>query len=312
MNNPPNSPSTTQHTHCPECAGTTTRSDGEHICTACGLVIDDTQLDHGPEWRAFNSTERATKSRVGAPTTNTIHDNGLSTTIDWADRDGYGNALSDTQRKKMNRLRTWNERIRTPSGTEQGLQFALGEINRIASALGLPNSTRETASMIFRQAQQNNLIPGRSIESVASTALYIAARQEKLPRSLDEFTTVSRVERTELQRTYSYICNKLTLAVPNTTAQQYLPRYSTALNLDTRTEQLARNFLDAYYESGAASGKTATGLAAAAIYAATTVTQSATYSQSDVAAVAEITSATIHNRYKHILEVYAQETNTDL
>ncbi|MFW6321558.1 MAG: TFIIB-type zinc ribbon-containing protein, partial [Halohasta sp.] len=68
---------------CPECSGNVITDDehGETVCDDCGLVITEDSVDRGPEWRAFDSAEKDQKSRVGAPTTNTMHDKGLSTNI---------------------------------------------------------------------------------------------------------------------------------------------------------------------------------------------------------------------------------------
>ena len=99
---------------CPECSGHLVVDDerGETVCEDCGLVVETDEIDRGPEWRAFDSQEKDEKSRVGAPTTNMMHDKGLSTNIDWRDQDAYGNSLSSNQRQKMQRLRKWNERFR--------------------------------------------------------------------------------------------------------------------------------------------------------------------------------------------------------
>ena len=135
---------------CPECGGNLA-SDTEHgetVCEDCGLVVEEDEIDPGPEWRAFDSREKDEKSRVGAPTTNMMHDKGLSTNIGWQDKDAYGNTLSSRQREKMQRLRTWNERFRTRDSKERNLKQALGEIDRMASALGLPVNVRETSSAI--------------------------------------------------------------------------------------------------------------------------------------------------------------------
>ena len=87
--------------------------DGEIIHEPTGIVVEEEQIDRGPEWRAFNHSERQSKSRVGAPTTKTMHDKGLTTTIDWKDKDAYGRSLSSEKRSQMHRLRKWQERIRT-------------------------------------------------------------------------------------------------------------------------------------------------------------------------------------------------------
>ncbi|MDB9235416.1 transcription initiation factor IIB, partial [Halorubrum ezzemoulense] len=128
-------------TTCPECGGrlATDTEHGETVCDDCGLVVEADSVDRGPEWRAFNSNERDSKSRVGAPTTNMMHDKGLSTNIGWQDKDAYGKSLSGRQRRRMQRLRTWNERFRTRDSKERNLKQALGEIDRMASALGLPD-----------------------------------------------------------------------------------------------------------------------------------------------------------------------------
>ncbi len=72
-----------QEQRCPECGeDVLAESDtAEKVCTACGLVLDEQRIDRGPEWRAFDSAEKAAKSRVGAPTTQLMHDKGLSTNI---------------------------------------------------------------------------------------------------------------------------------------------------------------------------------------------------------------------------------------
>ncbi|PSP45488.1 transcription initiation factor IIB 2, partial [Halobacteriales archaeon QH_6_66_25] len=90
-----------QSMDCPECSGKLIVDDehGETVCTECGLVVEEDSVDRGPEWRAFDAQEKDQKSRVGAPTTNMMHDKGLSTNIDWRDKDAYGNALGAKQRK---------------------------------------------------------------------------------------------------------------------------------------------------------------------------------------------------------------------
>ena len=120
---------------CPECDGRVINDDehGESVCADCGLVVEQDGIDRGPEWRAFDPREKDEKSRVGAPTTNTMHDKGLSTNIDWRDKDAYGNALGARQRQKMQRLRKWNERFRTRDSRERNLKQALGEIERMGA-----------------------------------------------------------------------------------------------------------------------------------------------------------------------------------
>ncbi|CAI50254.1 transcription initiation factor TFB [Natronomonas pharaonis DSM 2160] len=288
---------------CPECDARL-QADTEHgetVCSDCGLVVEEDEIDRGPEWRAFDSAEKDEKSRVGAPTTNMMHDKGLSTNIGWQDKDAYGNSLSSRQRQKMQRLRTWNERFRTRDSKERNLKQALGEIERMASALGLPENVRETASVIYRRALSEDLLPGRSIEGVATAALYAAARQANVPRSLDEVEHVSRVDRMELTRTYRYIIRELNLEVQPADPESYIPRFVSDLDRSDEVERRARQLIDNAREAGVISGKSPVGLAAAAVYAASLLCNEKV-TQTEVSEVAEISEVTIRNRYKELLE----------
>ena len=288
---------------CPECSGSLLSDSerGETVCEDCGLVVEEDEIDPGPEWRAFDSSEKDQKSRVGAPTTNMMHDKGLSTNIGWQDKDAYGNSLSSRQREKMQRLRTWNERFRTRDSKERNLKQALGEIDRMASALGLPENVRETASVIYRRALDEDLLPGRSIEGVSTASLYAAARQAGTPRSLDEIANVSRVEKDEIARTYRYVVRELSLEIQPADPESYVPRFASDLDLSEEVERRARQLLQNAKAEGVHSGKSPVGLAAAAVYAASLLTNEKV-TQSEVSEVANISEVTIRNRYHELLE----------
>lgn len=290
---------------CPECDGrlTTDEEHGEIVCTECGLVVDEGAIDHGPEWRSFDSSDRDQKSRVGAPTTKLLHDKGLSSHIGWENTDSYGNTLNPRQRRKIQRLRTWDERFRTRSHKERNLKQALGEIERMGSALGLADEIRETASVIYRRALEDDLLPGRTIEGIATASLYAAARQMNSPRSLDEVAAVSRVDDMEFKRAYRYIVRELGLAVQPASPQSYIGRLASTLDLNPETERQARALLATADGTGTFNGKSPVGLAAAAIYAAGQLTGQ-DLTQDEVGAAADVSNVTIRNRYKELLEVY--------
>lgn len=286
-----------EKTQCPECGGNVIEDDNERICDECGLVMDEDMIDRGPEWRAFNSQEREDKSRVGSPTTQTMHDKGLTTTIDWKDKDAYGRQLSSEKRRQMRRLRKWQSRIRTKDATERNLQFALSEIDRMASALGIPQNVREVASVVYREALNQDLIRGRSIEGVATACLYAACRLEDIPRSLEEIEKAARVERKEIGRTYRYLSKELGLEMEPVDPKQYIPRYCSELDLSETVEAEAKRIIDVSKEAGLLSGKSPTGFAAAAIYAAALLCNEKK-TQREVAEVANVTEVTIRNRYQ--------------
>ncbi len=292
---------------CPECQGRVTwNSDsGEAACRSCGLILEDDPIDHGPEWRASTLEEHDKKSRVGAPTTQLMHDKGLSTTIGWENKDAYGQTVSARKRAQLDRLRTWDERFQTKDAHERNLKQALGEISRMASALGLPESVRETASLLYRKAVEMDLLPGRSIESMSTASLYAAARQHGMPRQMAEFATVSRVEKIRVQRAYRYLSRELGLEIEPEDPMQYIPRFASSLDISDEAERRSRELLEVAIDNAIHSGKSPAGLAAAALYAATHLTNEQ-LTQETVSEIANVSRLTIRNRYQELLEVYAQ------
>ena len=70
---------------------------GEQVCPSCGYVTA-APVDEGPEWKAIDLEEKSKRVRVGAPTTLTLHDLGLSTDISMDMRDSHGKYLDPTMR----------------------------------------------------------------------------------------------------------------------------------------------------------------------------------------------------------------------
>ena len=289
---------------CPECSGRIVHDEehGEVSCADCGIVLDEDALDRGPEWRAYDDDETTERSRIGAPTTHLMHDKGLSTMIGWQDKDARGNPVPSNQRAQLQRLRTWDERFRTKNAQERNLKQALGEIDRMASALGLPQSCREIAGVLYRRSVEEELLIGRSIEGMATACLYAAARQYGTPRTLVEFTTVSRVEKLPIQRAYRYVSRELGLEIEPTDPVAYVPQFASTLEVSDEAERVARDLLTTAKAHGIYSGKSPAGLAASALYAATHLTNEG-ITQATVSDAAHVSKVTIRNRYQELLEV---------
>jgi transcription initiation factor TFIIB len=155
--------------------------------------------------------------------------------------------------------------------------------------------------VICRRALDENLMPRRSIEGVSTASVYAAARQAGVPRSLDEVSGVSRVEKSEIARTYRYVVRELGLEVQPADPESYVPRFASELELSEEAENRARKLLQNAKEQGVHSGKSPVGLAAAAVYAAALLTNEKT-TQAAVSEVADISEVTIRNRYHELLE----------
>ncbi|UCE16074.1 MAG: transcription initiation factor IIB [Candidatus Bathyarchaeota archaeon] len=289
---------------CPECGSSRLMRDyecAEVVCMNCGFVIAAKLTDRGPEWRAFDTEQRQKRTRVGAPLTFTIHDKGLSTMIDWHDRDIYGKRLSPGQKAQIYRLRKWQRRIRVSDATERNLAFALSEISKIANALNLPKNILETASVIYRKAVKERLIRGRSIQGVTSAAIYVACRQCGLARTLDEIAQAANINKKEVGRSYRFLVKELDYFIPPLKPSQYITKFSNQLTMQGKTEEIAHKILTTAKELRLTSGRGPTGIAAAASYIASVLTGERK-TQREIAEIAQVTEVTIRNRYKELVE----------
>jgi transcription initiation factor TFIIB len=298
------SSSPTKIQHCPECGSTKLMRDyecAEIVCMDCGFVIAAKLADRGPEWRAFDDEQRAKRARTGAPLTYTIHDKGLSTMIDWHDRDIYGKRLSPGQKAQIYRLRKWQRRIRVSDATERNLAFALSEISKIANALNLPKNILETASVIYRKAVKEHLIRGRSIQGVTSAAIYVACRQCGLARTLEEIAQASNINKKEVGRSYRFLIKELDYFIPPLKPSQYITKFSNQLTMQGKVEEIAHKILTTARDLKLTSGRGPTGIAAAASYIASVLTGERK-TQREIAEIAQVTEVTIRNRYKELVE----------
>jgi transcription initiation factor TFIIB len=291
-------------TECPECGSSELRGDygiSEVTCAKCGLVIDENLMDMGPERAAYDKEQINKRARTGPPSTHTIHDGGLSTMIDWGNKDSHGRPIPARNRAQWYRLRKWQRKIRISGATERNLAFALSELDRDSSRLGLPRNVRESASVIYRTAVEKKLIRGRSIEGVVATSLYITCRQCNIPRTLDEIAEVSRVTKKEIGRTYRFLSRKLNIKLLPTSPADYIPRFASELGLSGETQSRAIEIIKNATEKSLTSGRGPNGVAAAALYLAS-VLNNERKTQKEVADIAGITEVTIRNRYKELTE----------
>ena len=287
---------------CPECGNKKLTRDyekGEIVCTNCGLIVEENIAEQGPEWRAFDSEQRDKRARGGAPIKYMRPDKGLSTEIDQYNRDARGSKISPKKLAQVQRIRKWHKRASIASSIERNLTIALGELDRIASSLGLSENLRESAALLYRRCIKEELIRGRLIESVVAAVIYAICRIQGIPRTLDEIAKVSGIEKKEIGRAYRFIKRELDMDVPLTDPSQYVPKFTAALKLSGQVQEKAIKLLRKAMKKGLISGRGPTGVAAAAVYIAS-VLCGERRTQKEVADVAGVTEVTIRNRYREL------------
>jgi transcription initiation factor TFIIB len=291
---------TKQMARCEECGSTSFIEDpsrGELICSKCGLVLKQDIIDTGQEWRAFDSEQMSKRARGGAPLTFTKHDKGLTTEIG----KGLGELYKVPAKKRAQyyRLTKWHKRL--IKSKDRNLSFALSELQRIVSFLNLPRTVHERIARYYEEAVNKGLVRGRSIESVVASLTYAVSREFGSPRTLDEISESSGVDKREIGRTYRYIARELGVRILPADPMTYVPRFCSMLGLSDKVQAKSIEILRKAKKHDITSGKGPTGVAAAAIYIAC-VLIGEKRTQREVADIVGVTEVTIRNRYKELIE----------
>jgi len=273
---------------CPECDGRVSTNAVETVCEDCGLVIDEQRIDHGPEWRAYDDEEG---ERTGAPLTAARHDRGLSTEIGRG-TDAKGNELSGKKRQQLARMRREQARGRWRSKAERNLAHGLGEVRRLASTLELPESVRDQACQLFRSAQNDDLLMGRSIEAIAGASVYGACRCNGLSRLLDEVTVAARVRESRVTNGYKTLNEELGLPARPVTPSMFVPRLASDLGCSDAIRLRALTLAEDSERAGVTTGVHPAGFAAVYLYKAG-CEHGRRLTQTEVADAANVSTATL-------------------
>ncbi|MGA2769056.1 MAG: transcription initiation factor IIB [Candidatus Bathyarchaeia archaeon] len=285
---------------CPECAGVNLIHDydtGETVCGDCRLVLYGQMMDKGPEWRAFTQEEKASRSRVGVPTSYSVHDKGLSTAISQVDRDAFGRKLPLSTRLQMWRLRKWQIRSRVHSSIDRNLAQAMAELDRLSGKVYIPRPIKEKAAVIYRKALDKSLVRGRSIAAITAAAAYAACRGSGTPRALHEIAEASLVDKKDVARCYRLLLRELDMHMPIADPLTYVSKIAERTGISGKTQGIAIRILREARNKRAAAGKDPMGLAAAALYIAC-LQNNEKKTQKDIAEAASVTEVTVRNRYK--------------
>ena len=286
---------------CTECDGDLREDEGETYCTECGCVVDEYWIDHGPEWHQYDAAER---QRTGLPVTEARHDRGLFTEIG-RNFDANGTPLSAGQRRKFHRLRREHSRSRFDSKAERNLAHGFGDIKRVVAALDLPYEVQDRACAIYREAQVENLLLGRSVESMATASIYAACRCLGLPRTVDEIGEFAHVDVDRVKMAFRVLNRELALPTKLVRPELYVPQLASATEAEDVVRFRAIELARCAETSGVATGRNPAGVAAACLYGAAVdtgyqVTPQGTLTQQVIADLAGVTTATIRSNWKEL------------
>jgi len=285
---------------CPECGSNKLFRDysrGELLCESCGLVIDEKQIDQGPEWTAYDSEERDRLSRTGAPRSYTSQSINLTTVIPSSNRDSRGNAIPPREMEKFYRMRKLQHHSGHSRPGERSLPDTLRALDRVSSLLELPRTIREEAGFICKKALEKGFLRGRSIDALVAAAVYASCRINGVPRTLEELSSITAMQKKVVAKAYGALARSLQLRVPPSKPADYISRFCSELGLGTSVETEARRILKEIDDIDGSLSLSPIGTSAAAIYLAS-LACGERRPQKAIAKVAGVSEVTLRNRFQ--------------
>ena len=286
---------------CEVCGGSSWDSDvirGETICSDCGYVASEKMIDPGAEW--VNHSGGEVRSRVGSPTTLTLSDKGLSTEIRRSDltagvarKHGLtGKALRDWRRRQR-----IDQRSKTRDSRSRNLAVAMQFIRDRGD---LTPQIEQEAAALYRHSVERGLVTGRSIRGVAAACVYIAAREARIPRKIEDvgeaFDMISEVEMKELKRTIRLVARNLgTHHI--TGPEEYFEKFHSDLGLPPKILGEARDLWFGIKNDLSWQGKKPSGIAGVILYFVSQNSNS-TRTQREVCEVCGISEVTLRGLLK--------------
>ncbi|KAF7562224.1 hypothetical protein G7046_g1927 [Stylonectria norvegica] len=281
-------------------------SSGDMVCSSCGVVVGTRIIDNRSEWRTFANDDQGgdDPSRVGGPQDEFIEGQQLATTVAFSESKAH-KALSRTQNNA------------SQDKSQKGLVQAFKEIVTFCETIHMGQNVINAAKHIFKLAEKHKFMKGKPQEAVIAGAIFIACRQNNVPRTFREIYELTSVSKKEVGRTFKQLSSFLMKVgadgvgtglntvtnYENTSvgAEDLCGRYVSQLGFKNQQKisKLARALAEEASNISSLAGRSPLSVAAACIYMACHLVGEPRASL-PIAKQAGVSDGTVKTAYKHL------------
>jgi len=200
-----------------------------------------------------------------------------------------------------NNLYTNARRNTSVASTERALITAFRILANMADRINLPKTIVDRASLLFKKINDGGRMRGRSNEAIAAACLYIACRQEGVPRTFKEIVAVSTVNKRDIGRCFKIILKSHEdTKVGLVDSGDFMSRFCGLLGLTREIQRAATSIAKKASDLELTEGRSPVSVSAASIYMASQAS-SDKRSHAEIAAIAGVAETTLKQCYKLIL-----------
>jgi transcription initiation factor TFIIB len=252
--------------------------DGNYMCKTCNSLLDR-HIDHGAEWRYYGNDDNKSNdpTRCGLPTNELLPNSSLGSMIGYANKESY-------QIRIMRKYHMWN----SMTYKERSLYNIFEGLTANAVNNGISKSIIDEAKMLYKKVSEAKISRGENRSGLIASSIYIACKNNKVPRSTKEI---------------------MKLNVQSTTADDFIGRFCSKLELDNDKKTLCKVLVKKADELAIVSENTPPSVAAGGIYLCS-MTYGWNISKKDLSDACDISQVTISKCYKKMV-VYKSLLITD-
>ena len=167
------------------------------------------------------------------------------------------------------------------SRSERNMLQAFRDISSWCDQFSLPKTISDIAKQLYKRADEEKLLRGKSLDAVIAACIFIACRQAHVPRTFREMCTLTHVPKKTLGQCYKTLEKAFNLAAgagqttqntradPGATAtnpQDLLARYCNHLGLPHLVQSTASEIILAGKERAFTDGRSPISIASGSIY----------------------------------------------
>jgi transcription initiation factor TFIIB len=288
-------------------------SSGDMVCDSCGVVVGTRIIDTRSEWRTFANDDQGgdDPSRVGGPQDEFVEGQHLATTVAFSESKAH-KALSRTQNNA------------NQDKAQKSLMQAYKEIVSLCEAINMGQNVSNAAKHIFKLVDKYKFLKGKPQEAVVAGCIFIACRQNNVPRTFREIFNLTSVSKKEVGRVFKQLQSFLqklqdtegvatglntVTNYENTSvgAEDLCGRYVSQLGFKNqqKVSKISRDLAEQANDISALAGRSPLSVAAACIYMACHLVGDPRPS-APIAKQAGVSDGTVKTAYKHLFAAREQ------
>ena len=156
--------------------------EGQYVCSSCGTIMNKV-IDEGAEWRSYEDTKGEDQCRIGFVTSELLPESSYGSIMSFK---GIGNSAN---MKALQRLSCWS----LSSNSQRSWMGIFDAIQLSCSQAGLPKAIVMDACGMYKHLEDAQKVRGETRRALMGAAVFVACRNNKVPRSHEEIAKLFMV-----------------------------------------------------------------------------------------------------------------------